>query len=421
MPAVRSYSALIVAAILMFASSAAVRAAGPLTLDDAVTAAASSNPDLAASRERVRITELSRKAAASPFLPSVSVGASYDRSGGDNFSTAATYAVSASARQSLFAGGKDAATYHRRELELIAAQADLDTSRAGVSYSVKSAFARLLFAQDQLDLTRSIEKRRSENVRLVNLQYEGGRENKGSYLRSKANARQSSFDVAQAQRALRVAQVELLRATGRSQFETIQATGTLGALPPADMPNFHSLAADVPTVRSSVAGIEAARTDISFARGDFFPAIDASGSTGRAGADWPPKDDRWNVGVSASLPIFQGGSNVFGVKRARAALRQITDQSKSISDQAALDLETAYAAFADAGERSQVQQEFLQAAIVRAEIARSQYTSGLLSFNDWDIIENDLINTQKSHLSSLRDAAVAEADWERKQGKGAVQ
>ena len=64
--------------------------------------------------------------------------------------------------------------------------------------------------------------------------------------------------------------------------------------------------------------------------------------------------------------------------------------------------------------------EFLAAADLRAEIARTQYTTGLLSFEDWDLIENDLIDNQKAMLASLRDAVLAEAAWEQTLGKGAL-
>ena len=60
---------------------------------------------------------------------------------------------------------------------------------------------------------------------------------------------------------------------------------------------------------------------------------------------------------------------------------------------------------------------YLQAEGVRAEIGRSQYASGMLSFEDWDRIENDLISSEKSDLGGRRDAVVAEANWEKVQGK----
>ena len=66
------------------------------------------------------------------------------------------------------------------------------------------------------------------------------------------------------------------------------------------------------------------------------------------------------------------------------------------------------------------QNEFLKAAEVRSEIARAQYQNGLLSFEDWDLIENDLIDKQKAMLTSQRDAVVARAAWEKMLGTGVI-
>lgn len=413
-------------AALVALSPVAAAASEALTFQRVIENASSAHPDLNAARERLRITNFNRKAAAAPFLPQVSVGASYDRSGADPEGPGIVpadddYDVSATARQNLYAGGRDTALYRRRQAEQSVAAADLNATRAAVSFDVKAAFARLLFSQSQATLSRSIDKRRADNVRLVGLRYEAGREHKGSYLRSRANAHQARFEVSQADRALRVAQRELLRSMGESEFDVVTATGALAVALPAALPDFRALATEVPAVRSAQANLVAAETDVAFARSQLLPGFDASASAGRGGGEWPPRDDRWSAGLSLSLPIFQGGSGVYGLKAARAATARSQEQTRSVIDETALDLESTFASFADAAEGADVQAEFLAAAEVRAEIARSQYTSGLLSFEDWDLIESDLITAQKNHLSSLRDAVVAEADWERAQGKGAVQ
>jgi hypothetical protein len=43
-----------------------------------------------------------------------------------------------------------------------------------------------------------------------------------------------------------------------------------------------------------------------------------------------------------------------------------------------------------------------------------------MSFEDWDRIENDLIQRQKTVLQSQRDRVTAEAAWEQAQGKGVI-
>jgi outer membrane protein TolC len=58
--------------------------------------------------------------------------------------------------------------------------------------------------------------------------------------------------------------------------------------------------------------------------------------------------------------------------------------------------------------------------MTRADIARTKYNNGLMTFENWDIIENDLIQRQKSFLQGQRDRVVAEAAWEQAQGKGVI-
>ena len=58
-----------------------------------------------------------------------------------------------------------------------------------------------------------------------------------------------------------------------------------------------------------------------------------------------------------------------------------------------------------------MQKKFLEAVNERAKIASAQYESGLISFDDWIIIENNLVTYKKSHLNAQADMLDAEAYW----------
>ena len=83
-------------------------------------------------------------------------------------------------------------------------------------------------------------------------------------------------------------------------------------------------------------------------------------------------------------------------------------------------LRQAHAALIEAIEREKVDREFVEAAKIRSDIARSKYNNGLMTFEDWDRIENDLIQRQKTALVSARDRVQAEAAWEQTLGIGAI-
>ena len=59
----------------------------------------------------------------------------------------------------------------------------------------------------------------------------------------------------------------------------------------------------------------------------------------------------------------------------------------------------------------------LQAAEERAKIAQTQYSTGFISFDNWIIIENDLVNAKKTYLESQASALSAEAKWVQAKGE----
>ncbi|MBU1857184.1 MAG: TolC family protein, partial [Verrucomicrobia bacterium] len=167
--------------------------------------------------------------------------------------------------------------------------------------------------------------------------------------------------------------------------------------------------------------VRAAKEGVRIAKSDFYPTWSVNGSIGRSDDDsLIPKNDQWSVGTAISYPLFTGGQHWYGVRGAKADQRKAEDTLNDTENQMVATLEDRFVAWQDAAERTEVQNEFLKAAEVRAEIARAQYQNGLLSFEDWDLIENDLIDKQKSVLISQRDAVVARAGWEKALGTGVI-
>ncbi len=390
----------------------------PLTWEDCARESTRHNPDLAAAQEAVRKAQAQYYGSRSPLLPQLSADAGYTDS--KTTSRSQEYTAGLSAKQSLFSGLRNEAGVGKSKADLEAAQANLNVVKAQVSFDLKNAFAGLLFAQEQAQLTETISSRRQENVRLVELRFEGGREPKGSYLRSGALYRQADFEVSQAQRALRVARRQLARVLGRSELDGILVQDIPMALLPASPPDFRAMAKETPVRLQAAAQVRSAQAGVRIARSELFPEVSAIGSLGRQGDKWPPERDAWSAGIALSYPFWPGGKNLFDLQGAKAEERRTQQNLRSTQDQTALNLEQTFAVFQDAVQKVEVQRDFLEAAKIRAEVSRGQYTLGLLSFQDWDAIENDLIVNQKTMLANSRDAIVAQAAWEQAQGKGAV-
>ena len=211
----------------------------------------------------------------------------------------------------------------------------------------------------------------------------------------------------------------------RAYLEKVKALGLTNILalrgdPPAGAADFEALAADTPAHRRALAQLGVARAGLNSAKSQYVPELSANASAGRSGEDWMPDQDEWFVGLSLSFPFFQGGKNVMNVRGAEAEFQRVEANLRATDAGLVLALQQALADYADAVDRTEVQAAYLKAEEVRAEIGRSQYASGMLSFEDWDRIENDLIGSQKDDLAGRRDAVTAEANWEKVQGKSVL-
>ena len=435
---------------ILLATIAVSEAGTAWTREQFIQEASQANPELAAARAAVERAQAAVRGSATAYLPQLSLSSGYtrrkgssgagiglgevddgfvdpvddpavsDRGRGGGSGVRETYSVELDARETLFTGFRRSGELDRSRAALDEARAAFAATGAQVTFDLSSAFAELLFAQADVTLAKEILERRSDNVRLIELRYEAGREHKGSYLRIAAAARQAEFDLARSNRGGAVSQQRMARVIGRDEAAVLRAAGDFSEGVPERPPDLRAIAATVPANAQALAQRRSAEAAVTVAASQFYPTVDAVAAVGRRSDSFPPEEDSWSTGLSLSFPFFPGGRNWFDYQAAKAEQRRARWNAAGVEQQAILALEQAFVAFQDGAESVEVQKRFLEAAEVRAEIARAQYDNGLLSFEDWDLIENDLIATRKTLLSTRRDAALAEARWELARGTVAV-
>ncbi len=80
-------------------------------------------------------------------------------------------------------------------------------------------------------------------------------------------------------------------------------------------------------------------------------------------------------------------------------------------------LQDTWTKFQDAVDTVEVEKNFLNATQERAKITRALYSNGLVPFDNWTIIEDDLVRSKKSLLVAQANALIAEANWILAQGR----
>ena len=108
------------------------------------------------------------------------------------------------------------------------------------------------------------------------------------------------------------------------------------------------------------------------------------------------------------------------LRAANAQLRSTQAQLTSAANSIFTSLKEKFTLWQNAADRVRLQAQLLEAAVVRMEIARVKYSNGLMTFQDWDYIENELITNQKSMLSTQRNAIITRAEWEKAVGLSVI-
>jgi outer membrane protein TolC len=406
---------LVVIALPAWAESPSV-----LVWETCVQETAANNPDLRAARANLAAASHKAEAAHSGNLPQLSAGASYSDTSGSATVPGSSYSTSLSLTQNLFSGFQDQARIEQGVANRTQAEAGLVAARAKLSQDLKAAYAGLRYAQDNVTLTEKIVLRLEENLRLVELRFEAGRENKGAYLLTKASLAQARYENLQARQAMVSAQTQLAKVLGRSEPGALEVLGSVPINEPGVSPDFRQLAQQSPDLQQAQAQERSAVADVTLARAGYYPSLNLTGTVARDGQEWYPDKDRRTVGVNLTIPLYSGGKDYYLTKSAAASLEAASSNKDNTEHQLRVRLRQAYAGYVESAEKLKVDQAFLDAAMMRSEIARSRYNNGLMSFDDWDRIESDLILRQKAYLQSLRERVVAEAGWEQAQGIGVI-
>jgi len=397
----------------LFADDASV-----LNWNDCVHQAEINNPDLAASVENIQQYKADKWIAKSPFLPQVLVNSSANKS--DSFTNVRDrnrYDYSVRGEQLIFDGLKVYNDVKSAKEDIRAAEYDHILVSSDILYSLREAFANLLKAQTLVPIMQEIIARRSQNLKMIRLTYESGREHEGSLLLAQADLKQAEFDLRKAHRDISVAQYALRKAMGWNNNTLVRVRGEF-KLSPANRlePSLQWLANQHPQLKRVKAERDAAKFGVDSAKAEFFPEVSVNAEAGKVNVGISGENDGWQVGIGATWPIFEGGRNIANTQKAKARFREALSNLRSQDDTLLSTLEYAWQNLQDATEEVSVRKSYLDAARVRAKISRAQYANGLLIFDNWIIIEDSFINAQKSYVNTQANMLIAEAAWVKAKG-----
>jgi len=380
-----------------------------LSWKDCIIEAQKANPNLIYADEAIKVQHAVKDVTVSECYPQVS--SSIDASRSKTSSTSSSYSYGASASQLIFNGTTNS-NIKASEENIRASEEGYHFISSEVRKNLRFAFVSLMKAQELIKVSEDIVEIRAMNNELIALRYQSGLEHKGSLLTAEAEKAKAEYDLAQAKRSLVLAQKQLIKELGRTEFKRISAAADYSISDVyKDRLDFDDIINKNPEVLQAEAEKNSAKYRISSAYGNFVPEITATAGIDRSSSQWPPRDGQWNAGLRMSIPIFEGNSNIAGLSQAKARYRQSEEHEKSIRNTCMVALEESWSTLQNSIEYIEVQRKILQAREERAVISEAQYSAGFIAFDNWIIIQNDLVAAKKSYLDAQADTLYSEASW----------
>ncbi len=390
--------------------------AAPLTWEDCVKEASRNNPDLIAAGEVIYQAKASKAITASEVFPQLdanaSAGESKSKTGSQKTATSNSYAYGLSGSFLIFDGLKSGNNIRAALANIVAAQESFRFSSADVRLKLRTAFVGLFKAQEMIRVTQEIAQIREDEIKLISLRYKAGLEHRGALLATQASMLQAKFDLQQAVRNLDLARRQLCKAMGRDEFAPLDITGAFVVEEIFhEKPDFKAIAQAHPSVRQAEAKRNSADFTLRAGRGSYLPQVSLRAGVNRDGVAWPPQDQEMNAQLVISLPVFEGGLRKAQVSQGASLLRQAEAQLKSTSETVLLGLKQAWEAFREGVEAVALARATLTANEERSKIAEVQYSTGFISYDNWTIIQDNVVQSKKAYLNARANALLAQAQW----------
>jgi len=408
-----------------------------LDLSRAMTLAIENNYTRKISGENVASARAAVEQARGPVLPQVGLGLGYQQVNDDQpsvesgFSPESQTALSLTASQMIYDDRRVTNLRSTRRTFDAAQEADrsvsLDIARqAGVAYvQVLSIASSLKIAEDNLRITR-------ENLELARIRRSVGTSGPEEVLRFESEEAQQESELWSARNRLHAATNELNRILGEtpdrpwkledlSLESEIFRTSLSGLIPLARgedaSANFRAASiayalSRSPEIASLGFSAEARQLELNESRRSFFvPDVNASFAYNRIlESDYPDgtigpmeEEDTWTFMVTASLPLFEGGSRFGDIRQARSGLRTVVWQEARTRQAISTEVSNALAAMSSSWQSIRLSRIASEKAAANLEIVQDKYEQGNVSIVDLlDAQNNALVQRLTASIDRYR-------------------
>jgi outer membrane protein len=414
----------VISLVMMMMSSLPLFAASPLTLDEAITTALETHPQVVEAKENLYGAEAKAGQALANYYPQISVSADWTRGQfyypvQESIKISETNTASLYLKQTIYDFGRTAGSVEAARGNREATENALAVTRQDLALRVRVAFYLVLAIEKQVEAVRENVKAREEVFRQAQEFFNQGIRAKVDVARAEANFFAAKTNLIRAENNREIAKVELANAMG---------IATLGDRTPVQMsfvllplPELNSSQQNALSTRAELKQFAALKSSASgnlkSAKSSFLPILSGIASIGYADRNFPPSGDVWSVGLNLTMPLFSGFSSVEQVHEATAAINSIEARQNNLKLQIIKEVESAWFGGNDAAARMVSTQKEITAANESKSLAEGRYQEGVGSIIEVTDAQSQTLEAQTANIQAMFDYYTALARLDRATGK----
>ena len=172
-----------------------------------------------------------------------------------------------------------------------------------------------------------------------------------------------------------------------------------------------------PELKAQEQKVQMSKLNLSSIKGERLPSLQAQGDYGLIGNRVDSSLSTYNVGVTLSVPIFDGGQREGRIGESRSQLLQEEIKMNLVTRQITMELREALVTLTSAKEQLKIAKDGLRAALTEAQLARERFR--LLSSNSLELSNAlaDLVRARDNMIDGLYRANASRVNLARAMGQ----
>ena len=290
---------------------------------------------------------------------------------------------------------------------------DYDDSVQNYVYGVIGSYYTLLNANADVTSAEALRAVAKTALETAQKKFKAGTVAKADVLKAETTMASRDLDLARAKNNREIAKGKLLTQLSFAADDNIEI---------ADMASEFGAASENKSIDELIATAQSQRPDLLRASADAdaawhrrnssflknLPTISASGTLNwndTPSESFNAGNNRisGSIGIRASMPIFAGFANMYGVRAAQANYDRALESQRQTADNAVLDIFTAYHNYQTAQKVLTQTETLLKSATESERVTAGMYKVGRATMLDWQTAQSELVDAQKQNNAAKYD------------------